>query len=72
MTTVGPGPEPRIHGGTSTCPICRRHWWVTPLADCLLPACGCYGHDTGAGNPNRPCHPCGLSHALRCSTGDQP
>lgn len=51
-------------GGASTCPICGRSWTVTPWDDCLLPACGCYGHDVGPGNPNRPCNRCGLRHAL--------
>ncbi len=60
------GPAPAIHGGTSTCPICGVHWWVTPLVDCLVPACGCYGDDTSANNRERPCHACGLAHALEC------
>lgn len=60
-------PEPRgEHGGRSTCPQCGRRWWVTPLDDCLVPACGCYGTDTGADNPERPCHRCGLAHATSC------
>lgn len=55
-------PAPRgPNGGRSRCPVCGRRWWVTPSADCMLPACGCYGHDTSA-----PCHGCGLSHALSC------
>ena len=59
-------PEPRIHGGPSWCPMCGRRWWVTPRLDCLVPACGCFGSDTSAANTERPCHGCGLAHALRC------
>lgn len=58
------GSAPPIHAGTSTCPACYRYWWVTPLDDCLLPSCGCYGQDTSANNPDRLCHSCGLAHAL--------
>lgn len=56
-----------VNAGMSTCPLCQRRWLVTPAADCLLPACGCFGTDTTASNPHRPCHSCGLSHALACS-----
>jgi hypothetical protein len=55
-----------MNAGYSTCPMCGRNWLVTPAADCLVPACGCYGDDTGPTNPRRPCHPCGLNHALAC------
>jgi len=53
-------------GGESTCPICNRTWLVTMYEDCLLPACGCYGEDTGPDNQHRPCHSCGLEHAFSC------
>ena len=52
--------------GTSTCPGCGVTWTVTPARDCMLPACGCYGHDTGPSNPARPCEACGLGHAFTC------
>ena len=52
--------------GFSTCPICKRHWLVTVMNDCMLPACGCYGTDTSADNPNRPCETCGIRHAMNC------
>lgn len=55
-----------LTAGVSTCPICQLTWTVTILRDCLLPACGCYGSDTSPGNPYRPCHDCGLDHALSC------
>ena len=55
-----------MDAGTSTCPVCGRMWLVTPLDDCMLPACGCYGHDTSAANPARICEPCGLRHAFNC------
>ncbi len=55
-----------VNAGMSTCPICERAWLVTPLDDCLVPSCGHYGDDPGASNPDRPCHSCGLSHALEC------
>lgn len=57
-----PGPT----GGESTCPMCDTHWTVTPVRDCLMPACGCYGHDASPSNPHRPCHWCGLRHAIGC------
>jgi len=53
--------------GISTCPICKKTWVVTIERDCMLPVCGCYGHDTGENNPNRPCEWCGISHAMNCS-----
>lgn len=28
-----------------------------------MPACGCFGSDSSAANPVRPCEPCGLIHA---------
>jgi hypothetical protein len=60
-------PAPRgAHAGRSRCPMCGLRWWVTPANDCLLPACGCYGNVTGPENPERPCHRCGLTHAVRC------
>jgi len=55
-----------IHAGKSRCPMCGRKWIVTPTDDCLLPACGCFGHDTSELNPNRPCNSCGLNHAFSC------
>lgn len=55
-----------INAGTSTCPLCQEFWLVTPKRDCFLPACGCYGEDTSAANPDRPCEQCGLSHAFGC------
>ena len=55
-----------IDGGYSTCPICNRYWLITMFDDCMLPACGCYGNDVSADNPDRPCHSCGLKHALSC------
>lgn len=57
--------------GESTCPICGRHWTVTPLDDCMMPACGHYGFDTSAANPNRPCEDCGIIHAYTCK-GETP
>lgn len=53
--------------GWSTCPMCQRRWLVTMYEDCMMPACGCYGHDTSEKNPNRPCESCGINHALNCS-----
>lgn len=55
-----------LDAGRSICPVCARSWTVTPLDDCLMPACGCYGHDASHRNPARPCHTCGLAHALGC------
>ncbi len=55
------------NAGESTCPICGRRWLVTPLDDCLLPFCGCYGDDTSAANPDRPCESCGLAHLYICN-----
>lgn len=55
-----------LDAGASTCPICQREWTVTPWDDCLVPACGCYGDDTSAANPARPCEPCGMNHAWAC------
>lgn len=56
-----------LNAGRSTCPICKREWLVTPFDDCMVPACGCYGTDTSAANPHRPCDDCGTSHAWACS-----
>jgi hypothetical protein len=50
----------------STCPICKKKWAITPMADCFLPGCGCYGHDTSEKNSARPCWECGLQHAFTC------
>lgn len=58
---------PQPNAGYSTCPICGRHWLVTPWDDCLLPVCGCYGSDTSENNKYRPCNSCGLHHAYNCS-----
>jgi len=52
------------NAGWSTCPLCEKHWLVTPREDCLVPACGCYGDDASQGD--RPCEPCGLNHAWSC------
>ncbi len=57
----------QLHAGASTCPLCRRFWLVTPQNDCCVPACGCFGRDTGPDNPARPCNGCGIQHALACS-----
>jgi len=54
----------KIEAGMSTCPICEITWLVTPIHDCMLPACGCYGEDTSRDNPNRPCERCGTKHAF--------
>jgi hypothetical protein len=62
------GGSNRLHAGASTCPICSRLWIVTPHDDCCLPACDCYGSDTSAANPNRPCYSCGVGHAWSCPT----
>lgn len=56
-----------LDAGRSTCPICEREWLVTPFDDCMVPACGCYGNDTSAANPARPCDTCGTRHAWSCS-----
>lgn len=42
--------------------MCGKHWLVTAAEDCFVPRCGCYGSDSSAANPNRPCEPCGLIH----------
>ena len=55
-----------LNAGRSTCPICGKHWLVTPEQDCLMPYCGCYGLDHSEANPNRPCEPCGLIHIATC------
>lgn len=55
-----------LNAGDSTCPCCGKTWVVTPFADCLLPACGCFGSDASADNLERPCYPCGLRHAWTC------
>lgn len=60
------GGDPPFPESESTCPICKRHWTVTIADDCMLPACGHYGHDTSAANPDRPCESCGLHHAWNC------
>lgn len=62
---IPPGvPDDLPNAGISTCPICKRTWLVTPWADCMLPACGCYGDDASTGD--RPCESCGLGHASKC------
>ena len=53
-------------GGESTCPICFHTWTVTPLDDCLVPACGCFGDDVSPANPYRPCWQCGVEHVDTC------
>lgn len=55
-----------VNAGYSTCPICDRHWLVTPADDCCLPACGCFGDDASATNPARPCEKCDLDHMAKC------
>ena len=52
--------------GHSTYPLCETYWPVTVYADCLLPACGCFGEDGSAMNPSRPCLSCGSKHARSC------
>jgi hypothetical protein len=52
--------------GHSTCPVCAISWPVTAYADCVLPACGCFGQDGSAANPSRPCLTCGSKHARSC------
>jgi len=52
------------NAGMSTCPICKRTWLVTPLDDCMVPYCGCFGNVTESGN--RPCERCGLHHTVHC------
>lgn len=54
------------NAGWSTCPVCDKRWLVTPQMDCLIPACGCFGHDTSEKNNLRPCEPCGMAHAHDC------
>lgn len=54
------------NAGTSTCPLCGKEWLVTRVEDCMMPACGHYGFDASAANPNRPCEPCGIRHAWSC------
>ena len=54
------------NAGMSKCPVCGKEWLVTPGNDCLLPACGCFGSDTSAANPNRICEPCGMHHFANC------
>ena len=56
-----------VNAGWSTCPLCRRRWLVTPVDDCLMPSCGCFGNDCEETNPNRPCEACGTYHYLHCS-----
>lgn len=57
-----------LHAGVSRCPLCGQVWLVTVYADCFMPACGCYGQDTSADNPNRPCEPCGMRHFSACES----
>jgi len=60
-----------MNAGISNCPICERSWLVTPLDDCLLPACGCFGWDTTSANPFRPCETCGHQHWANCSVAQR-
>lgn len=53
-----------LNAGTSICPVCLRHWLVSPLDDCMLPTCGCFGKDVGASNGARPCERCGMWHGF--------
>jgi hypothetical protein len=64
-TSKRPAPCPP-NAGESTCPMCMRVWLVTEADDCMMPACGCFGSDTSANNPHRPCHACGLAHVSNC------
>ena len=59
-----------LNAGYSKCPICGIEWLVTRSNDCLLPSCGCFGHDTSERNKNRPCFSCGLKHAMNCKKKD--
>lgn len=63
---IAAGISPSADAGKSTCPVCQLEWLVTPYADCLMPACGCFGFDSSEANPNRPCEDCGLKHARTC------
>ncbi len=58
------------NAGMSTCPICHKSWLVTPFADCLMPACGCYGHDVSEKNHSRLCQNCGIQHVLHCDKAE--
>lgn len=58
--------------GESTCPACKRHWIVTVFDDCMMPICGCFGHDVSANNPNRVCNGCGIQHAMKCKRMPKP
>lgn len=59
------------NAGYSTCPVCRRNWLVTPMDDCLLPVCGCFGSDTSERNFARPCESCGIEHFRTCTLRPQ-
>lgn len=56
-----------VNAGMSKCPVCGREWLVTPLDDCMLPACGCFGQDVSENNPSRICESCGMTHAFTCA-----
>ena len=58
--------------GESTCPICGKEWLVTPMEDCMLPSCGCFGSDTSRTNLGRPCEPCGILHFYTCERVSEP
>ena len=59
---------PQPNAGWSTCPICQLHWLITPRADCMVPACGCFNDlgELGCSTENSPCEPCGIRHAFAC------
>jgi hypothetical protein len=58
-----------FNAGVSTCPICKRQWTVTPADDCILPECGCYGHEPALGD--RPCEACGTAHQCEFRSQDE-
>lgn len=64
--TIEPEIKAMQDADRSTCPICGRAWKVWLGDDCLLPLCGCFGHDASEANPNRPCEACGTAHAVSC------
>jgi hypothetical protein len=61
---VTKGIEAVPNAGWSTCPLCGKRWLVTPLEDCMVPDCGCFGNDTMKGD--RPCERCGFMHGISC------
>lgn len=49
------------------CPLCDRTWTPSPLDDCFMPSCGCYGNDLSA--RELPCDRCGMNHIFSCAKG---